>query len=353
MGKINEKDNKIKYDKKIMRLVRAGAIILSIPVIISIPLMFTTTIETPASLINIAEFIFMLGILAFWPMVILWIVFIDGTLYLKGLEKAGYEIPEDKNQYDSLLSNLPRKIIVEENKAERNKGSITLCIIDGIIALIFWGIAIKYIVQWYSIVDIGFFAFCLTLLGTFWAIGALTNYKQSDNRKYKNFFDNDNNRKNRTPFSNGIATIIILLVISSVCARLPFSMTEYVAKSRLYGDEQIMDSLLKTALDIIAENEYCIEEEWPESYKMLTEGVDFFEADWEDDLFTRKLLESMSRVYNVESINDIKRELKAKESHAFVTLTAINTFEVNYTYKWEYGKMKTDDGPWHKVTKNK
>lgn len=343
------KNNRIKYDKKIMSLVRAGAIILSIPVVISIPIMFTTTIETPALLINIAEFIIMSGLLAFWPMVILWIVFIDGTLYLKGLEKAGYKIPEDKRVYDSLLSNLPRKIIVEENKGERNKGSITLCIINGIIALVFWCIAIKYIVQWCSIEDVGFFAFCLILLGIFWAIGALSNYKQSDNRRYKNFFDEDDNRKNRTPFSNGIAIIIILLAISSFCANIPFSMTEYVAKTRIAEDKQIVDYILSKALDIIAENEYCMKDEWPESYKMLTEGVDFFEVDWEDDLFTRKLLESVS--YDAESINDIKGELRAKESHAFVTLTDINTFEVNYTYKWEYGKMKTDEIPCHKLTK--
>ena len=91
------------------------------------------------------EYLLLLTVVLFWPMVILWVSYIDGKLYLRNLKTAGFEVPADRRKYENKLANLPRfKELVIENTG-RNKGSLLLTFFACLGAVIFLLILTDYV----------------------------------------------------------------------------------------------------------------------------------------------------------------------------------------------------------------
>lgn len=327
---------KIKYDKRTLRVIRILAIVLTVFVGLMLPWFFVPISKLPSNII--LDLLMTLGLLSFWPMLAVWLLLFNGTFYLKRLARAGYEVPADRRKYGNSLDNLPR---IREVKAEtegHNRQSLVLAALAGTGAAGFLVVAIKYVIQWRFVEDISFSAVCLFALAGMWCIGAFLYYRQSDNRRFLDFYLPMDSRKIRTSLEEGILTLIFVGVISATLASFPFSMTRYIEKTRVEVDREELQKVLFAARSICQEYDYCREDEWETSYVKLTEGVDFFEADWENDLFTRQLLERTG----YESIDHIRLQLKAKDGHFYVKKSD-GQFEAAYTYTWEYGKSKRDE----------
>lgn len=344
------KNDKIRYDKKMLRIVRAIALILTAIVLISLSVTSLKAEDIPIFLADIIGPMLVAGVFSFYTAVIFWVIYIDGYIYLKSLEKAGFEPIEDARVYGRRLSSVPRRVDKISDESKRYRPSVALSIINGLIALTIWIVDINYVLCWHGALEIGFMVTLLAVVGVCWLIIAIKYYKESDNAKYKNYFDEDSNKKTRGTISNGIAGIVVFGFISFIVVIQVFTMTKYVAASRLAADKEWIRATMNQAASIIEDNIDSKDDKWPESYEMLRQGVDFFEASWPDDLFAEKLLEQMD--IQVDSIGDIKQYLRVSDAHVYVTLTDNMELDVDYSYKWQYGVTVTPDGPWLHITTN-
>ena len=262
------------------------------------------------------EFLVMLTVVLFWPMVILWVYYIDGKLYLHSLKTAGFEVPADRRKYENKLANLPRlKELVIENTG-RNKGSLLLTFFACLGAVIFLLILTDYVWEWGFLSGIGFMIFCLALLIFFWIIGTFVYYRQSDNSKYRNFYEPEDARKVRTMPGKGMFTIIVALCVSLVLATLPFTMTEYVERTIVESDKDRIYFALKRIEEICAANA----------------------CSPEDEIFQKEFKECS----DYEDLEDLEKSLRAKNAKLKIDLIGGKAV-ASYSYTWEYRKIKTEE----------
>lgn len=303
---------KIKYDTRIIRRIFIAAVLSTVIVVSGwlaglVPIKDTHGFE---------EYLLLLTVVLFWPMVILWVSYIDGKLYLRNLKTAGFEVPADRRKYENKLANLPRfKELVIENTG-RNKGSLLLIFFACLGAVIFLLILTDYVWKWGFLSGIGFMIFSLGLLVFFWMIGTFVYFRQSDNRKYRNFYEPEDARKVRTMFGKGMFTIIIALCISLVLATLPFTMTEYVARTIVESDKDRIYFALKQIEEICAANA----------------------CSPEDEIFQKEFKEYS----DYEDLEDMENSLRAKNAKLKIDLIGGKAV-ASYSYTWEYRKIRTEE----------
>ena len=199
--------------------------------------------------------------------------------YLKRLRKHGYEVPENKKDYDRLLERLPRQ---EQNNGmedvqDRNKASFILGICCLIALLLLLGVNIWYITEWYFL-NVGELVFLIGLMSVVdiaLFIYGIIFFRQTNEKRYKDDVEIDNARKNRMPVPEGILTILILLGISILVKYTAHSMTDYVFKSRISADMETVQNIhqsLTSAYEMMQEKDMY--NEWEATKNELVQGVD-------------------------------------------------------------------------------
>ena len=158
--------------------------------------------------------------------------------------------------------------------------------------------------------------FCLVLLFFFWIIGTFVYYRQSDNSKYRNFYEPEDARKVRTMPGKGMFTIIVALCVSLVLATLPFTMTEYVARTIVERDKDRIYFALKRIEEICAANA----------------------CNPEDEIFQKEFKEYS----DYEDLEDLENSLRAKNARLKVELKGDKAI-AKYSYTWEYQKIRTEE----------
>lgn len=330
------RNNKIQYDKKTVKALKICGLIFTI---ISIPSIILSNIpakDLPAVLDTPIVILCILGLFGIIPIIFCWYKYIDGKLYLSELQKAGYEVPYDRLDYNDSLSKLPRTgDVIFENEGH-NKG----CIILAITSLLFAGgifiTDIIYSLKWHAIQSVGAFAVFIGILGLLWVLAAFIYYKRSDNIVYKNRYEDDN-RKTRPPFSFGILTILIAGTVSIILISTPLSMTRYLSKSAVDSDREFANEIIRNVEYFYASNIDTEETKWDESFQDLDDGVWFFENDWDDDLFTSTIAKS----YGANNISELKSRLNNPGSKLYIC-TDGHSMEADFCYTWEYGKTVTE-----------
>lgn len=223
---------KIKYDKKDKILYIRAAVVFSILAVLD---------GCVLSFYDIMQYVpvevGVIFVCAIWPFCILaiglWAGYIDTVLYLKRLQKYGYEVPEDKKIFDKALEKLPMMENTVKSLPCKNCDSIVLTVLTGIIVV---GLMIYdvYFLYRYSSVgkDIWFFEGVL-ILGTFiWLFLGISYARQISNRKYKYDVEIDYNRKNRRNLIDGIVEIIVLLVFTFPSVEVINNAVQYMIKAR-------------------------------------------------------------------------------------------------------------------------
>ena len=261
-----KRSGEIRYDKRILRALLITGVVLLVIVISVIPWMLISIRDLPSN--SFLDLYMAIGIACFWPMVIIWFVYLDGKLYCSELEKAGYEIPYDRKQYGKQISNLPRTKELEFDKEGICRYSRILSVMAGGVAIVIFGFAIKYIIQWQFVEDAVFVTICLFVLCFLWLIGFYVYRKQSDNRKYRNFYEDEDYRKIRTALFDGIIAIIFLGAISFFLVATAYSFTRYIEKTRVSADLEAITIAIKNGDFDNLENSFrCKNGEYSLEYK--------------------------------------------------------------------------------------
>lgn len=204
---------------------------------------------------------------------------LDGVTYFRRLEARGYEIPDDKRQYDSMLELLPRtngEWIVESEETVKNKTSKVLLGLCVLVYLVMLGLTIWYYRKWSFIGDDALFLLVIQLVtDVLWICPIRLFNKQTDNRKYKDDVEIDAARKNRLHWVDGLVLILVLAGASLLVKNTAHNMSEYMYQTWMSQDEKriggIRDVFEVAYIDPAISKD---DESWRETMAALEEGVD-------------------------------------------------------------------------------
>lgn len=204
---------------------------------------------------------------------------LDGVTYFRRLEARGYEIPDDKRQYDSMLELLPRtngEWIVESEETVKNKTSKVLLVLCVLVYLVMLGLTIWYYRKWSFIGDDALFMLVIQLVtDVLWICPIRLFYKQMDSLKYKDDVEIDAARKNRLHWVDGLVLILVLAGASLLVKNTAHNMSEYMYQTWMSQDEKriggIRDVFEVAYIDPAISKD---DESWRETMAALEEGVD-------------------------------------------------------------------------------
>lgn len=212
-------------------------------------------------------------------LVLLIYLVLDGMTYFRRLEARGYEIPDDKKEYDSMLELLPRtngEQVVEIEGTVKNKTSKVLLGLCVLVYLVMLGLTIWYYRKWSFIGDDALFLLVIQLVtDVLWLCPIRLFYKQTDNRKYKDDVEIDASRKNRLHWVDGLILILVLAGASLLVKQTAHNMSEYMYQTWMSQDEKriggIRDVFEVAYIDPAISKD---DESWRETMAALEEGVD-------------------------------------------------------------------------------
>lgn len=163
----------------------------------------------------------------------LWVGYLDAVFYLKRLWKFGYEIPEDKRNYNKDLEKLPQRENAVGNLSYKNYDSIVLAILTGFIVIALFFYDIRFFYRYCSLgKDIWFFE-GLLILGIFvWLFMGIFYVRQISNQKYKYDVEIDSSRKNRKNLIDGMVEIIVLLLLTFPFIEIVNNGIQYMMRAR-------------------------------------------------------------------------------------------------------------------------
>lgn len=242
----------------------------------------------------------------------------SGICYLRRLRKHGYEVPENKKDYDVLLEKLPRQVQedTEQTRKKCNKESLALGVCSMVALFVLVGIDIWYISEWYflrdeivfmiglmSVVDVVLFIYCIMF------------FRQMNETYYKDDVETDAIRKNRMPLAEGVLTVVVLLVISTFVKYTAHSMTDYVFKARVSADIATIQSIHKSLLDTYVWMEGNTEDvAWEKTKQDLIHGIDITTWDVPQDEFQREV----SYMLGISEFTQLKEEFHTVDGDAIV-----------------------------------
>jgi len=244
---------------------------------------------------------------------------LSGISYLKRLKKHGYEVPENKKDYDSLLELLPHQEqeVDEDTKEMCNKTSLALGIGSLITLLVLFGIDVWFVAEWYSYYksEIIFVLSLISVIDVVLLVYCIIFLRQKDEKRYKDDVEIDENRKNRMPLVEGILTIFILLVLSGAVKHTAHSMTNYVFKARVSADietvQNIRQSLVTTYVLTEAKETDAL---WEERKNELMQGVDITTWGVPEDEFQKEV----ANIIGISDFTQLKEDFRTSDGDAIV-----------------------------------
>lgn len=222
---------KISFDKRIVKSV-------GIISIVSFIMFFSAMIITETSGGRTDEGAVFLALAAYFfcdVFLITFIIYIVGKIYLIRLKNYGYEVPNDRREYDKKLTNLPKdekvyKKIVK-NQGARNKWSVWLALIHFLVLLTCVIFNICLYIEWKFLRDVGVFITELCVLDCFWLILTIYYFRQGDNSKYRDAFELDEDKKKRVCFPYGLMLLAVVAIATIFAKMQAFNTMKYMLKT--------------------------------------------------------------------------------------------------------------------------
>lgn len=227
-----EEMTKIKYDKKDKKRYIKTAVIFSILAVMDLCILNCPDVMRyfPVEW----EAVFVCEILPFFILAArLWLGYINAVLYLKRLQKYGYEVPEDKKNFNKDLEKLPMTENAVKSLPRRNYDSIVLTVLTGaiVIGLLVYDVWFLYRYSGFGN-DIWFFEGMLIFGTIIWLLLGIFYARQISNRKYKYDVEIDHSRKNRRNLIDGLVEIIVLFVFTFPSIEMINNAVQYMIKAR-------------------------------------------------------------------------------------------------------------------------
>lgn len=219
--------------------------------------------------------------------------FIFANRYLASLRRQGYIAPQDKRDYDYLVSRLVSadEALLEEDEPLRDASSI----IEMVITLLVFAICIGYDIYFaitYDFLsrDIAVLARIMGFLDIFWLICAILFYRNSDNTRYKNKGQTVLGRKTRMSVLGFVIFLMIFACITFFIKKIFKDFSVFIFKTNCSINMQIEDAIAYAANEAI-ENGLAITDE---KLEQIEEGVNIL--DWDSDCqFADYILEKLDQ----------------------------------------------------------
>lgn len=259
----------IKYDLKTLRLLLISALIFTG---MFIACLFDFIFENSGS--TFAMIFFLICGVSFIPAIIFWLYYIDGKVYIHELKRAGYEVPENRKDYDKKISNMPKEHETELNNLGKCGYCMVMFYIAVAVTLAFAAAAVNYCFMWYGVSDTVSMVVGIVIIMFLWGLYSYRLYREADNTLYKSLFENDRTRKYRKSAGHIIITIILAGGISWFSCQTIFDMTDYVAKSRISNDMDACAEYLYDTEQASDEGECITVQEFEESLRATEARVE-------------------------------------------------------------------------------
>lgn len=319
------KANWIKYDQRQIKILRIMTVLFGILTVLSWIFMFADfdAFDKSADLIGVLDIVY---VVIFCSSVISGPVFLcslyqllSGMSYMRRLQQHGYELPEDKRQYDYILEKLPKQQSTADvvTKVEsRNKHSFMLGVLSLLLLIIFGVCNVLYLVEWsFYHEEIGFMICMIFVVDIVLLVYSVLFFRQTNEVRYKDDVEIDSNRKNRMPLVEGVLTIMILLCLSVFMKYEAYSLTDYIFKSHVSADQTTVQNIERAF-----ESTYIVAEQLDEnameyiSKYNLQEGIDITTWNVPQDAFQSEV----ASVIGISDFSELRDEFHTVDGDAIV-----------------------------------
>lgn len=269
----------IKYDKRSVKIYRILTLITVVYFLLSLLWMFIDipiirNAKLEEVIIIAALFGLYFGVVGTLYLGYQWI---SAVFYLKRLEKYGFEVPENRKEYE-IVERLPQK----ENAApvqeqDYHKGSKILTELSVLVAVIMLILTGYYFYKWSLLGENANVMFVMQLIAdAFWLIPIFIFKKEMNQQKYKDDVEIDITRRTRKNVVSGVLLISFLVLAALYVKATAHSMTKYIYVSRMETDKhrlyKIHDVLeiASCEMDLIFKDD----PDWAATVESMKAGVD-------------------------------------------------------------------------------
>lgn len=269
----------IKYDKRSVKVYRTLLLITVVYFLLSLFCMFTDIFGIGNALleeviITVALYGLYFGVIGTLYLGYQWI---SAVFYLKRLEKYGFEVPENRKEYE-IVEKLPQtENVVPVQEQDYHRGSKILTQLSVIVAVIMLGLTGYYFGKWDFLGENADFMLVMQLIAdAFWLIPIAIFRKEMNLQKYKDDVEIDITRRTRKNVVSGILLIILLVLVALYVKATAHSMTKYIYVSRMQADRdrlyKIHDVLeiASCEMDLLFQDD----PDWAATVESMKAGVD-------------------------------------------------------------------------------
>lgn len=309
----------IKYDKRSVKVYRTLLLITVVYFLLSLFCMFTDILSIQNAkleevLITVVLYGLYFGVIG---TLYLGYQFINAVCYLKRLEKYGFEVPENRKEYE-IVERLPKKEnVVPIQTQGDHKGSKILTELSILVAIIMLILTGYYFYKWSFIGENAQAMLVVQLIAdVFWLIPIFIFKKEMNQQKYKDDVEIDITRRTRKNVVSGVLLIIFLVLVALYVKATAFSMTKYIYVSRMETDRhrlyEIHDVLeiASCEMDLIFKDD----PNWAATVESMKEGVDITTWGIPEGYFQ----EQVAGVLGITDFGSLKEEFSSAKKPAVV-----------------------------------
>lgn len=308
----------IKYDKRSVKIYRNLTLVTVVCFLLSVLWMFADIpririAKLEEVIVTVVLFGIYFGVIGTIYLGYQWI---NAVFYLKRLERYGYEVPENRKEYE-IVEKLPKRDNVLQVEAkEYHEGSKILVSLTILIAVIMLALTGYYFYKWSFIDDAKALLVIQLIVDALWLIPISVFYKQMDVQKYKDDVEVDITRNTRMNVVSGILLLILLILGASYVKISAHSMTRYIYVSRMATDRDrlgvVHDALEMTSYEM--KLLYADDPGWAELGQSMREGVDITTWGTPEGYFQ----EQVAGILGISDFGELKEDFLSTNGPAVV-----------------------------------
>ena len=220
---------KIKYDK---RMITALWITAGVSLLFFLVALLVMYLEIAGM-----ELVFLFGVYVGGGVLVYALInLVFAACYCKRLRRHGYEVPDDRMQYDNDLEKLPHTGAAghaADFAGRDSRESIRLAVMHLVVfvAANMWNL--YYYIHWSRYVKdtAVLFLWVQVFLDLVWGISALGYFRQRNARTFRDDVEMDITRKERTSMEKGVLTGMVVLLLTILVKTMAVDMTAYIYRS--------------------------------------------------------------------------------------------------------------------------
>lgn len=309
----------IKYDTRSVKVYRTLLLITVVYFLLSVFCMFTDissigNAKLEEVIIAVALYGLYFGVIGTLYLGYQWI---SAVFYLKRLEKYGFQVPENRKEYE-IVERLPKKEnVVPVQEQDYHKGSKILTELSVLVAVIMLGLTGYYFWKWSFLGENANFMLVVQLIAdAFWLIPIAIFRKEMNLQKYKDDVEIDITRRTRKNVVSGILLILLFVMVALYVKAIAHSMTKYIYVSQMQKDRdrlyEIHDVLEIASCEM--DSLFKDDPDWAATLESMKAGVDI--TTW--GIPEGRFQEQVAKVLGITDFSTLKEEFLSAKKPAVV-----------------------------------